>query len=74
MAPEFSVIVPVFNSEKTLQELFDRTKVVFAKAGLSFEMVFVDDFSGDSSWQVLAKLKAENPENVVAKLCKICAC
>jgi len=66
MTPEFSVIVPVFNSDQTLSELFNRTQAVFSSAGLSFEMVFVDDFSHDNSWNVLTQLKSEHPENVVA--------
>ena len=52
MSPEYSVIVPVYNSEETLVELYDRTAAVFTNAGSSFEMVFVDDFSEDKSWAV----------------------
>jgi len=71
MTPEYSVIVPVYNSEQTLSELYDRTAVVFTTAGYTFEMVFVDDFSEDGSWAVLEKLKQQHPENITAiKLAK----
>jgi polyisoprenyl-phosphate glycosyltransferase len=66
MAPEYSVIVPVYNSEQTLTELYERTAAVFAAAGSTFEMVFVDDFSRDRSWEILTGLKDKFPETVTA--------
>lgn len=64
--PEYSVVVPVYNSEDTLEELFIRTKAVFDKLGSSFEMVFVEDCSKDNSWEVLKKLKQDHPGMVTA--------
>ncbi len=65
-SPDYSIVVPVYNSEGTLEELFSRTKAVFASLGKTFEMVFVDDFSRDKSWEILIHLKELNPEEVVA--------
>jgi polyisoprenyl-phosphate glycosyltransferase len=56
---DYSVIVPVYNSEASLQELFSGIKIVFDQLGVSYEVVFVDDGSSDGSWSVLAKLKQE---------------
>jgi len=71
MKPEFSVIVPVYNSELTLTELYTRTAKVFAETGFSFEMIFIDDYSQDKSWEVLVTLKQEHKENITAiKLAK----
>ena len=71
MTPEYSVIVPVYNSELTLSELYDRTAAVFADSGFSFEMVFVDDYSQDNSWEVLKQLKKLHPGSITAiKLAK----
>ncbi|NQT76938.1 MAG: glycosyltransferase family 2 protein [Bacteroidetes bacterium] len=64
--PDYSVIVPVFNSDDTLEELFVRTKAVFEQMDASFEFVFVEDCGWDNSWDVLKKLKDENPEMVTA--------
>ncbi|NVO20915.1 MAG: glycosyltransferase family 2 protein [Bacteroidetes bacterium] len=64
--PEYSIIVPVYNSESTLEQLFARTKVVFAALGKTFEIVFVDDSSKDKSWEILAKLKSQYTEEVTA--------
>ena len=63
---DYSVVVPVYNSAPSLQELFRRTKAVFADLGKSFEMIFVDDCSRDQSWRVLTELRAQHPSEVVA--------
>lgn len=64
--PAYSVIVPVYNSESTLQELFGRILKVFDTLGHPFEVVFVDDFSHDKSWETLLALKKSFPAQVVA--------
>jgi polyisoprenyl-phosphate glycosyltransferase len=64
--PYYSVIVPVYNSEKTLEDLFIRTKAVFSGIGKTFEIIFVDDCSEDKSWAILTNLQKQNPLEVVA--------
>ncbi len=63
---QYSVIIPVFNSEKSLEELFERIERFFKKLNCSFEVVFVDDGSRDKSWEILKKLKQDNPINIKA--------
>jgi glycosyltransferase involved in cell wall biosynthesis len=63
---EFSFVVPVFNSEATLEELFSRIRHTMETAGRPFEVVFVDDGSGDSSWEVLSRIKEASPGRVTA--------
>jgi polyisoprenyl-phosphate glycosyltransferase len=64
--PEYSVIVPVYNSENSLEQLFSRIKTVFSSIEKKFEVVFVDDCSLDKSWEVLVQLKKQHPEEIVA--------
>jgi undecaprenyl-phosphate 4-deoxy-4-formamido-L-arabinose transferase len=64
--PEYSIVVPVYNSIHTLEELFLRTRAVFGTLGKSFEMVFVDDYSQDGSWEKLVSIRQKFPEFVVA--------
>ena len=64
--PEYSIVVPVYNSQETLETLFSRIKAVFNGSGKSFEVVFIDDCSKDSSWEILTKLKKEFPEEIMA--------
>lgn len=64
--PEYSIIIPVYNSETTLEELFRRTKIIFENLGSSFEVIFVDDASQDNSWDILKAIKAANPDHITA--------
>lgn len=64
--PTYSVVVPVYNSEDTLEELFSRSKAVFEQLGASFEFIFVEDCGKDDSWRVLQELKNANPEIITA--------
>lgn len=65
-AIEYSVIVPVYNSQSSIRELFDRLLVFFAGKNLTWEVIFVDDFSQDKSPEVLASLKKSYPELITA--------
>jgi undecaprenyl-phosphate 4-deoxy-4-formamido-L-arabinose transferase len=68
---DISVVVPVYNSEGTLNELFERVKQTCTTYQWSFEVVFVDDRSRDKSWAVLKQLKLQYPEYITAvKLAK----
>jgi len=62
--PGFSVVVPVYNSERSLGELYERLEATFAAMGASFEAVFVDDGSRDGSLAVLRSLHARHPGRV----------
>jgi glycosyltransferase involved in cell wall biosynthesis len=61
-----SVVIPVYRSRATLPELFDRLEREMRSAGLSYEVVLVDDDSPDDSWSVLCDLQAAHPDRVVA--------
>jgi len=64
--PCFSVVVPVYNSERSLEELYRRLEATFAAMGRSFEVVFVDDGSRDGSLDVLRSLHTRHPGRVRA--------
>ncbi|MFN8322660.1 MAG: glycosyltransferase family 2 protein [Chitinophagales bacterium] len=55
--PAYSVVVPVYNSEKTLAELCTRIQTSFATIDSDFEIILVNDFSTDGSWRVIRELK-----------------
>jgi glycosyltransferase involved in cell wall biosynthesis len=60
---DLSVIIPVYNEEDSIQELTEWIERVCLVNRISFEIVFVDDGSTDSSWnQILAT--AGNRSNV----------
>lgn len=64
--PDFSVVVPVYNSERSLEELYRRLEATFAAMGRTFEVVFVDDGSRDGSMAVLRALHDRHPGRVRA--------
>jgi undecaprenyl-phosphate 4-deoxy-4-formamido-L-arabinose transferase len=55
-APYISVVIPVFNEEETLQELYDRLTRVLTADGRPYEIIFVDDGSRDRSLGILRAL------------------
>ncbi|MDP1621755.1 MAG: glycosyltransferase family 2 protein [Bacteroidales bacterium] len=63
---KYSVVVPVFNSESSLEELFTGLKAVFDAQQEQFEVVFVEDNSKDRSWEIIANLKKLYPDHVTA--------
>lgn len=60
----YSVVVPVYNSEHTLKELYTRLEKVFRESiKQPFELILVDDGSKDQSFQVMKELR-ENDSRV----------
>ena len=51
-----SVIVPVFNNSKTLDELVERTVATLSTATKSFEILLIEDGSQDNSWNKIEAL------------------
>lgn len=61
--PEISVVVPVFNEEKGLEELFRRLASSVSSLSGNYELLFVDDGSRDSTFEKLSGL-ARNDKRV----------
>jgi polyisoprenyl-phosphate glycosyltransferase len=53
---EYSIVIPVFNSHKTLLELCNRLQKVMDSLKKPYEIILVDDASRDDSWAVLESL------------------
>lgn len=56
---DISIVIPLFNEEESLPELTRWIDEVMARNGFSYEVVFVDDGSTDSSWKVIEELTHE---------------
>ena len=52
-----SVIVPVYNSEKSLEKLCDRLMKTLSDKFINYEIIFVNDSSKDHSWEVLIHIE-----------------
>jgi polyisoprenyl-phosphate glycosyltransferase len=66
----YSVVIPVFNSARIVGETVDRVVEVFARAGLSLELILVNDGSTDGSWDVISERAARLPGVVALDLMK----
>ena len=63
MNPNVSILVPVYNSDDSLNELVEQLLDVFKQRPESFEIVFVNDGSPNpKSWEVLCELQQKHPE------------
>ncbi|WP_129593759.1 glycosyltransferase family 2 protein [Seramator thermalis] len=58
---DISVVIPLYNEEESLEELYVWIKRVMTENRFSYEIVFVDDGSTDSSWRVISKLREQDP-------------
>jgi len=57
---DISIIVPLYNEEESLPELYGWISRVMEKHGFSYEVIFVNDGSTDRSWQVIERLASES--------------
>lgn len=53
---KISVVIPVFNEEACLEELWKRLGPVLRGTGLDFEVILVDDASEDRTWNLIQDL------------------
>ncbi len=58
---DLSVIIPVFNEEESIPELTAWIERVCLKEKLSFEIVYIDDGSSDSSWDRIIAAATDRP-------------
>jgi len=58
---DISIVIPLYNEEESLKELFYSIKQVMAENEFSYEVIFIDDGSGDDSLDVITKIAADEP-------------
>ncbi|MDR2839963.1 MAG: glycosyltransferase family 2 protein [Paludibacter sp.] len=59
-----SIVIPLYNEAESLEKLFEWIRRVMAENEFSYEVIFVNDGSTDSSWQVIEKLESKHPDIV----------
>lgn len=60
---DLSLVIPVYNEAGNLRELFDAIRGALNPLGRSWEVVFVDDGSTDSSLEILREFVEREPEH-----------
>lgn len=70
---KFSVVVPVYNSEKSLNELYSRLRKIFdCTIKEEFELILVDDFSKDNSFIIMQQLHEKDARVSAIQLSRNC--
>ena len=60
---DISVVVPLYNEEESIPELFSWIERVMEEHGFSWEVIFISDGSTDRSWDIITELH-ERSEHV----------
>ena len=60
MVKNVSIVIPLFNEDESLPELYQWIKRVVDENKLSYEIIFIDDGSKDKSWSVVENLSSQD--------------
>jgi glycosyltransferase involved in cell wall biosynthesis len=63
-----SIVIPLYNEEPVIDELYERLTSTMARMGLSYEIVFVDDGSTDRTLELIKNIAEKDPKVVVVEL------
>lgn len=58
---DISIVVPLFNEDESIPELYAWIARVMEENQFSFEVIFIDDGSTDRSWSIIEDLKKQSP-------------
>ena len=65
---KLSIVIPVYYNSDTLELLYDDLKEKVLGKLEEYEIVFVDDGSGDNSWEIINKIAAMDKNVIATKL------
>ena len=57
---DISVVIPLYNEEESLPELYSWIERVMNANDFTFEVIFINDGSTDRSWEVITQLKNDS--------------
>lgn len=66
--PDCSIVVPLYNESRAIEELYTRLTAVMAKTGLRYELVLVDDGSSDDTLGKVRELTSKDDKVTVIEL------
>jgi len=68
--PRISIVIPFFNEEENIGELYRGLIKVLKKLNTTYELIFIDDGSFDNTYQILTELYEEDENIQLIKLKK----
>ena len=57
---DISVVIPLYNEEESIPELFSWIERVMNEYNFSYEVIFISDGSTDRSWELISGLKEKS--------------
>ncbi|MBN2246018.1 MAG: glycosyltransferase family 2 protein [Candidatus Aminicenantes bacterium] len=69
-SPELSLVIPAYNEEENIDELYKETVNACEKLNRSYEIIFIDDGSIDRTFQIMKELHHRDPNVKVIRLRK----
>src|SRR6056297_3124597 len=70
MKKKFSIVIPVYNSEESIEQVYKKTRKELIELNKYYEFIFVDDSSSDNSFNVIKKICEEDKNVIGIKLKK----
>jgi len=67
-SPAYSIVVPLFNEQESVAQLYVKITEVMDTIGEAYEMVFVDDASKDGTFRLLSEIASADRRVTVVKL------
>jgi glycosyltransferase involved in cell wall biosynthesis len=67
-SPAYSIVVPLFNEQESVAQLYVKVTEVMDVIGEPYEMVFVDDASKDGTFRMLTEIASADRRVTVVKL------
>ena len=61
-APALSIVVPLYNEEANVHALYQRLRAVVEGMGVSYEFVFINDGSRDTTLALVHGLSQRDPQ------------
>lgn len=58
---QISIILPVFNEEENIAQVYTRVTVVLTQLKKSYEIIFINDGSRDSTYEKITKIQKKDP-------------
>ena len=61
---DISVVIPLYNEDESIPELYAWIERVMKENGFSYEVIFINDGSTDRSWEIISELNKKQPDVV----------
>lgn len=64
---ELSIIIPLYNEEENILNLYNELKLILSSLNISYEIIFIDDGSKDGTFMMLKKLRESDNKIKIIK-------